>query len=190
MLADAAISLDYPAILSRVFHTTCAATLLGGLVYLRFVLAPAIGGSDAEAVCFAGRRKAWAGCVGICSGLLLASGSYNFYLTITQYEKLPALYHMAFGVKFLLAFAVFTLMALAAGRTGLAERMRARFTFWLNVSLTCALTIFLLGAVLRQVPKVPKAAPSVPSDSQEAKNVDTIRGFEDSPSPPTTSHHG
>lgn len=44
LIAAAELTMDGPywiSILSRVVHTTCAATLLGGLIYLRFVLAPA-----------------------------------------------------------------------------------------------------------------------------------------------------
>lgn len=150
-------------LLSRVFHTTCAATLLGGIVYLRFVLAPAMAsGDDAETVCYAGRRRAWSLCVGICTGLLLLSGFYNFLNIIGANEKLPSLYHAVFGIKFLLALVVFGVVALLAGKTPLAAKLQSRMKLWLNVALVSALGVFVCGAVLRSVPKVPKLESEAP----------------------------
>lgn len=151
----------FVALLSRVFHTTCGATLLGGLIYLRFVLAPAVNNAEdnsAEERCFAGRRQAWARCVGICTLLLLASGFYNFLAIVRANEKLPSLYHMLFGIKFLLAFVVFALAAFTAGKTNLAQKMRKNLKRWLNLALAATLAIFVIGAVLRSIPKVPKTA--------------------------------
>jgi hypothetical protein len=125
---------------------------------MRFVLAPAAGRSESEAVLFAGRRSAWAACVGICTLLLLLSGSYNFWLVLTQYEKPIGPYHMLFGIKALLAIVLFVLMALLAGKTSAAQRLRGNLAFWLNLSLALALAIFLLGAMLRSIPKTPKPA--------------------------------
>lgn len=157
MLAQApAVELDLLAILFRVLHTTCAGTLLGGLVYMRFVLAPAAASDGADI--YAGRRAAWAKCVGVCTALLLASGSYNFWVIITQYQKPAFPYHMVFGIKILLAFAVFALMALLAGKTDAAAKLQAQLGRWLNITLAMVLAIFLLGAVLKSIPKVPAAA--------------------------------
>lgn len=160
-------------LLSRVFHTTCGATLLGGTIYLRFVLAPtAVASDDPEAACFASRRKAWAGCVGICTLLLLVSGFYNFTVIIGANEKLPGQYHMLFGIKFLLALVVMTLCALIAGRTSLAKKLRGNLKLWLNVCLIAALAVFVLGAMLRAVPKIPKAAQVVPIENNDVANND------------------
>ncbi|MEQ8849551.1 hypothetical protein [Botrimarina sp.] len=168
VLADATVDVDAGyliALLSRVAHTTCAATLLGGLMYLRFVLAPAASAepTDAETVLFAGRRKAWAACVGVCTALLLVSGFYNFFVFVGVYQNLPALYHPLFGVKFLLALGVMVIMALVAGRTGAADRVRGSLTAWLNVALVLTLVVFLLGAVLRSFRDLPDARAAAPA---------------------------
>ncbi|TWT77033.1 hypothetical protein Pla123a_24610 [Posidoniimonas polymericola] len=168
MLAQAPeFELDLIAILLRVVHTACAGTLLGGLVYMRFVLAPRTA-EDAEHDCYAGRRGAWAACVGICTALLLASGAYNFWVIITENE-VPSLYHMLFGIKFLLAFVVFALMALLAGKTNVAAKLRGKLIRWLNVTLAVVLAIFLLGAVLRSIPKTPKLNPAPVADPPAAE---------------------
>lgn len=171
MLAAAELNIDGAyllGLLSRVLHTTCGATLLGGLVYLRFVLAPAVG-DDPEGTLFAGRRKAWAGCVGACTGLLLLSGFYNFFFSVQwKYENLPALYHPLFGVKFLLALAVMAIMALVAGKTKLAEKVRAGLSGWLSIALACALAIFVLGAMLRSFRDLPDALEAPATDAAPA----------------------
>ena len=175
------------ALLSRVFHTTCAATMLGGTIYLRFVLAPAAEGGDAEATCFAGRRKAWAACVGVCTGLLLVSGFYNFF-TIIKGTDFDGPYHAVFGVKFLLAFVVFAVSALIAGKTSLAEKMRGNLKTWLNVALAAALAVFVLGAYLKSIDRVPKPEPiesEAPAFAPDAEPADPDSGpaFPELPSP-------
>ena len=178
------MDIDFVGLLSRVLHTTCAATLLGGTVYLRFVLAPAAG-DDAESTCFAGRRRAWSSCVGVCTGLLLLSGLYNFITITAANEKFPPLYHAAFGTKFLLAFVVFAISALLAGKTKLAEKMRTRMTRWLNVTLFATLAIFVLAALMKLAPHIPKPefdseAPTFQSEEtgDMGQGVPTLPEFE------------
>ncbi|TWT96009.1 hypothetical protein Pla108_30890 [Botrimarina colliarenosi] len=150
------------SLLSRVVHTTCAGTLLGGLIYLRFVLAPAAPADGAEAALFADRRKTWARCVAACTGLLLLSGFYNLIFVVGAYENLPALYHPLFGVKFLLALGVMVIMALVAGKTSLAERMRGSLKLWLNVALVLCLATYVTGAMLRSFRDLPDARVATP----------------------------
>ena len=161
----------FVALLSRVFHTTCAATLLGGLIYMRFVLAPATLEGEREAALFHGRRKAWASIVAICTLLLLVSGVYNLIMFLGIYKNLPKLYHPLFGVKFLLSIAVMAIMAFIAGKTALAEKMRAKLTGWLNIALVLSLTIFALGAMLRSFRDLPDARVAV-AVAEEAPSFD------------------
>jgi putative copper export protein len=162
----AAAQLDFTgpyflSLLSRVMHTTCAATLLGGLIYMRFVLAPATPEGEREAALFHGRRKAWAMCVMICTLLLLVSGVYNLIMFLGVYKNLPKLYHPLFGVKFLLSIGVMAIMAFIAGKTALAQKMRANLTGWLNLALVMALSVFVLGAMLRSFRDLPDARAAV-----------------------------
>lgn len=164
----AAAQLDFTgpyfvALLSRVVHTTCAATLLGGLVYMRFVLAPAAPAGDREAALFHGRRKAWATCVAVCTLLLLLSGFYNYLVVVIPgYKNLPRLYHPLFGVKFLLSVAILAIMALVAGKTALAEKVREKLTGWLHLALVLCLAVFVIGAVLRSLRDLPDARVAAP----------------------------
>ncbi|MEM9351805.1 MAG: hypothetical protein AAGA92_02240 [Planctomycetota bacterium] len=137
-------------IVARVLHIASAIILLGGVFYLKTVLAPA--GADA---CFAERRGVWAKWVGMTSGFLLLSGFYNFYVAITTAkaagDKLPSAYHMLFGVKFLLALAVMFLAAIVAGKTDAAERFRQQIGKWLNIAWAAGLSIVVIGAILRSL---------------------------------------
>ncbi|MGL4512001.1 MAG: hypothetical protein ACRCT8_02850 [Lacipirellulaceae bacterium] len=146
------------ALAARVAHTLSAATVVGGLVYLRLVLAPAAASAanPAEAL-YGERRKAWAGAVALATTLLLVSGFYNFFTFIRAYDNLPKLYHPLFGVKFLLSLGVLVIAALLAGRTNLAERMRSGLRGWLNLAIVLALGVFVSGAMLRSLRDVPGA---------------------------------
>ncbi|MCH2115034.1 MAG: hypothetical protein MK171_09020 [Pirellulales bacterium] len=149
-LADAPVlDASYVAqVFSRALHILAAIILLGGLFYIRTVLAPA-----GDQACFAGRRAIWARWAGIASGLLLVTGIYNF-LTINNQVKadgntLERAYHMMFGVKFLLALLLMFLAAVLAGKTDLAERFRSQMGKWLNISWVVGLAIVIIAALLR-----------------------------------------
>ena len=133
---------------SRVLHILGAIILVGGLFYIRTVLAPA--GVEA---CFADRRAVWARWVGVATFLLLATGIYNFVEIMKQAgadgEKLEPTYHMLFGIKFLLGLLVMFLAAMLAGKTALAEKFRTNMGRWLNVAWFAALAIVVIAALLR-----------------------------------------
>jgi uncharacterized membrane protein len=135
-------------IISRVLHITFAMIMVGGLFYLRSVLAPA-----GPKACFAGRREVWARWVGIATFFLLASGIYNAMIILGKGQgpdtRLPPTYHMLLGIKFLLALLVMVVMSLLAGKTAAAERFRGNMKRWLNIAWMAALAIVILAAVMR-----------------------------------------
>ena len=142
---------DGPYILrlvSRVLHVLSAIILVGGLFYIRSVLAPA--GLEA---CFGGRRAVWARWVGITTLLLLVTGLYNLMTVIGQTKadgiQLPPTYHMLFGAKFLLAILVMFIAAILAGKTEAAERFRGSMGKWLNIAWLAAMAIIVIAAMLR-----------------------------------------
>jgi len=151
LLADGVPTIDAGYVLqiaSRVLHIVSAIILVGGIFFMRTILAPA--GADA---CFAGRRAVWAKWAGIATALLLATGIYNLMQIIGQAkadgDKLPAAYHMLFGAKFLLALLVMFLVAILAGKTSAAERFREQIQKWLNIAWLAAIMVIVLAAVLK-----------------------------------------
>ena len=151
LFAQAVPVVDGPYVMrlvSRVLHVLSAIILVGGLFYIRTVLAPA--GSDA---CFAGRRAVWARWVGIATSLLLLTGLYNLITIIGQAKevgtKLPPTYHMLIGIKFLLALLVMFVAAILAGKTEAADRFRASMGKWLNIAWLASMAIVVIAAMLR-----------------------------------------
>ncbi len=161
LIANAQPNFDagyFLGLLSRVTHTSCGATLLGGLIYLRFVLAPnAELGEDDLTTAHGNKRRTWALCVMVCSALLLASGFYNFFSFMKAYENLPKLYHPLFGVKFLLGLGVMFLAALIAGKSNLAKKAQKNMTGMLSLAIVLALSVFVIGAMLRSFRDLPDA---------------------------------
>ncbi len=148
-----------------------AGLLLGGLLYLRLVLAPALAsGSDAEQILFAGRRKAWAIAAAVASLLVLVSGIYNLLLYVGA-VKLPPLYHALFGAKFLLGLVLMLLAALLGGKTNLALKLRGATILWTNIAILLGIAILVLGAVLREIRS--EAPPKVTVIADEPAASDT-----------------
>jgi uncharacterized membrane protein len=158
-------------LVSRMIHILCAIIIGGGLFYMRSVLSPA--GVEA---CYADRRSAWARWVAAASFLLLVSGLFNFMTIMEDYreagEKLPASYHMLFGLKFLLGLFVMFLAAILAGKTAAADRFRANMRRWLNVAWTSVIAIVVIGALLRahHARRPPSSEPGAPANV-EAEDV-------------------
>ena len=140
------------ALLSRVLHLTFAAVVFGGLIYLRFVYPPRPGTSDTDGEPNVDRRALF---VSLNMLFLITSGLYNFVVLIKTYDNLPKLYHPLFGIKVLLALGVMFIAALLAGKTSLAQRLQQNAKRWINVALALALSVFILGAVLRSLHELP-----------------------------------
>jgi hypothetical protein len=62
---------------------------------------------------------------------------------------LPKWYHMLFGIKFLLAMVVFTVASLLAGKTALADKLRASAKFWMSLNILLAVLIVCISGILR-----------------------------------------
>ncbi len=111
------------AVLMRWIHIGSVITLLGGFLYARLVLAPALAslaGSEARALGeqTAARFRPIIIAV-VCT--ILGSGFYN-YLTKTAY---PPQYHMWMGIKLLLVLHVLA-AALLYAQTGIDQAKRNR----------------------------------------------------------------
>ena len=143
---------------SRVLHILAAIILVGGLFYLRVIVAPRMRQSDAGAASdpwFAGRRSAWAMWVGIASLLLIDTGLWNFVQTIRRNE-IATMYHMLGTAKIVAGLVVFFLAAVLAGKSLLAERFRQQMKLWLGICLVVAIIVVIIGSVMRSFPRTPQ----------------------------------
>ncbi len=140
------------SLVSRWLHIMAAATAVGGTIFALLVVLPAAGvlAPEARETFHAAARKRWSKIVMAAIAILLITGLYNF-ITIKHNYKLvlPRWYDPVFGVKFLLAFAVFTIASLLVGRTALAQRLRVNAHRWLWINLLMAALIIAISGVMR-----------------------------------------
>lgn len=159
--------IDYVGLISRWAHILAAVVAVGGAVFARLAVLPALETLDAnsrESV-LARIRQRWSKVLAGTILLLLASGLYNIVVSVRKFD-LPPLYHALFGVKFLLALAVFGLASVLAGRSPAATKLRANHRRWATIVAGLGLTIVLLSGVLRFLPHPPKSpAPAPPAEA-------------------------
>jgi putative copper export protein len=152
----------------RWIHVLSAAVLVGGTIFLRYALAPALAqqASETRQSLLGGWRPGWARLVMIASALLLISGLVNAVRIIMRYEFPAAPYHALVAVKFLLAMVMFWSSAAVAGRSASAEKMRENLTFWLNINVLLAILLVGLAGYMRLTPRDEKS--SQPASQQVA----------------------
>ena len=143
-------------------HVLAAIVAMGGLVFARFALVPAL---EAEEPATRDRihdaiRRRWLPWVIAAITLLLASGLANFILFNARVKEegwangawmRQTSYHAVFGVKFLLALAVFYFASGLVGRGAGTQWIRNARARWLSVTLVLALGIVLLCGWMRQL---------------------------------------
>lgn len=140
-------------LISRWLHVIPVIVMVGGTLFLRLALLPALAASENAELRDTVResvRKKWAKWIGICTLLLLVTGLYNAYFKAITYELSP-LYNGLLLVKILLAFAVFYLAARLSGRSAKAVQMRQREIHWTNILCVLMLTIVLIAGAMKIV---------------------------------------
>jgi uncharacterized membrane protein len=127
----------------RWIHLSSVATLIGGILYARFVMLPAgqALSSDADSKLNEGAATRFRPVVFTAVAGLLISGIYNFLAKPGH----SALYHAVFGVKILLVLHVISVAILA---TAPKNPRRGRQLFGAAIS---GLTIILISAYLRGI---------------------------------------
>jgi len=139
-------------LLMRWLHVFGAIFLLGGAFYLRAVLMPAaaenLDGETHEKL-RAGVMGRWRKILPILMVLLIFSGFYN-YLYVTRFaHEGQGQYHMLFGVKFLLALAVFMLASMLAGRKSISQKLQQNANLWLGVTIALGVVIVMIGGYMK-----------------------------------------
>lgn len=161
------MDIDFVAVLFRWLHILPAIVAVGGTIFMRFAILPAVGEiSESQRAAFQEAvRSRWSKWIMGAITLLLISGFYNFFTLNARYQ-LPKQYQMLFGIKFLLALAIFALASLLSGRTPVAQKMRANARTWLNLNITLAVVLICISGVMRSMtmnsPLKSAAAPTAP----------------------------
>ena len=130
---------DILRIFVRWLHIFSVVTLIGGFIFARFAVWPAL---DSKSGPFVESMVArFRSILYLVLATTLASGLYN-YLTKTPY---PAHYHMVIGIKFLFVLHIFAVAILyTMPNANLAKRRR-----WLTGMAISGLIVIAISAVLR-----------------------------------------
>ena len=162
--------MEYLSVLSRIAHVATAIVLVGGTVFMRFVLMPAAKElPEAEHDQLRQRLMTrWKRVVHGGIALLLLSGLFNYVQQIPKHKG-DGLYHALLGTKMLLALVVFFIASALVGRSATFEKMRQNRAKWMGlIILLSALIVGISGFVKVRGPK-PKLA--VPSESRQVKDL-------------------
>lgn len=135
---------------SRIVHVSTAITLVGGSVFMAFVLGPAASSiSDEEhATLRTGIMGRWKKFVHTGILLFIVSGVYNYSRAI-PHHKGDGLYHGLVGGKILLAFGVFFIASALVGRSTAFEGMRNQRAKWLKIIVILATVIVVISGFVK-----------------------------------------
>jgi uncharacterized membrane protein len=153
------MEIDWLAFVLRLLHILAAITAVGGSIFIRFALYPAVPmlPETQRAAVHEVVRRPWARLLQLSIGTLLVTGLINFMLFVRASKEWSAAwreeyystYQMLFGIKFLLALAIFALASILAGRSAGTQKIRDNAKFWLNVNLAMALAVIAISGVMR-----------------------------------------
>ena len=156
------MDMDPVTLVLRWAHVLAAIVAMGGLVFARFALLPAIAELDDQTRdgIHDRIRRRWLPWVIGAITVLLASGLANFLLFNARVKAegwaggswmRMTNYHALFGVKFLLAMAAFYFASALVGRGAGTQWVRNARAKWLSVTLGLTLAVVLLSGWMRQL---------------------------------------
>lgn len=151
-------------LLLRWSHVLAAITALGGLIFSRFALLPALEDLDEDSRrrVHDGIRRSWMKWVMGSITILLLTGLANYLLMINRanteawggngrmWMKAHG-YHAFMGTKILFAFALFYLASALIGRGEATQWARDDRKKWLTITLGLGLAVVILSGYLRQM---------------------------------------
>lgn len=148
------------ALVSRWIHVGTVIVLVGGLVFLRFVLGPAAAQlpDDAHARLRELVLAKWKRFVHGGIALLLVSGFYNYLIVMAPLHKGDKLYHALMGTKILVALVIFFLSSAMVGRSKAFAGMRANPKLWQGVILALAVVVIGISGYAKVALKGTSAA--------------------------------
>jgi uncharacterized membrane protein len=150
---------DLVPLLSRWIHIGTSIVLVGGTVFMRFVLAPAASASLSDTEHAALRERVvgtWKRYVHAGILLFLLSGLYNYLVVARPKHDGDSLYHALMGTKILLALAVFFFASALVGRSQGLQKIRDKRNTWLLVLILLSAVIVGIAGFLKVRAWVPK----------------------------------
>ena len=158
-------------VILRLMHIFAAITAVGGIFFMRLALLPAVDvlPDEASKQLHTAIRARWSKVVMACILFLLVSGMINFINIVKAKDEieLAPYYHALFGIKFVLAMAIFFISSLLSGRSAAADRFRKNTRYWLTINMLLAIVLITISGVLRS-----SKSPIVSEDSAKATFFD------------------
>jgi uncharacterized membrane protein len=143
--------IDIVNVTSRWLHVSTAIVVLGGTVFLRFVLTPSAERLPQtehdrlrELITATWRKVVRGGIL-----LFLLTGFYNYLIVAVPNHHGDKLYHMLMGIKILAALGVFFLAEALVGRAAPFAPLRQERKRWLLVLIVLAFAIVAISSLLR-----------------------------------------
>ena len=149
-------------VFSRWIHVGTTIVLIGGSVFLRFVLTPAAA-SLPEPEHRALRERVigtWKRFVHVGILLLLLTGFYNYLVIARPQHDGDALYHALMGTKILLALVVFFIASALVGKSKGLQKIRDNRNTWLLAAILLAAVIVAIAGFLKVRQWEPPPAPA------------------------------
>lgn len=146
------------ALVSRWLHVLAAITAVGGTIFIRFALLPALATLPEEQrrSLHDTLRQRWSKAVMASIFFLLASGIYNFIMInrglgagSEAMREMKSLYHMLFGAKFLLGLGIFFIASALVGRSAAFDKLRANAKQWATINVVLAVILVCLSGYMR-----------------------------------------
>jgi uncharacterized membrane protein len=165
--------MDILPLISRWLHILAAMAAVGGPMFIRLAMLPAMSSlPEAERKQLHEQlRRRWSKFVMTAILLLIVSGFYNFFLFINaahgwgpEWQSGSSnlrLYNILFGVKVVLALAVFFLASAMTGRSEALVKFRENLKLWITVNLLLGILIVCIAGQMRMMhagPTVSKEA--------------------------------
>ena len=144
-------SIDILNVASRWVHVATAIVVLGGAVFMRFVLFPAakrLPQAEHEQL-RDGVMRRWRIYVMAGITLFLLSGFYNYLAVAVPKHRGDNAYHALMGIKIIVAFVVFFLASVLVGRSARFEFFRRERKKWLLVVIVLAFAVVLIASYLK-----------------------------------------
>lgn len=137
--------------LSRFVHVATAIVLVGGTIFMRFVLMPAASKlpPDSHDTLRAALGAIWKRFVHVGIVLFLVTGFYNYLVVMRPSHEGDGLYHALMGIKILLALVVFFLASVLVGRAAAFEKMRQNRKLWFGVIILLAAVIVAISGFVK-----------------------------------------
>lgn len=144
---DLQIALD---VVSRILHVATAIALIGGTVFMLFVLLPAakeLSSAEHDKLRVSINRI-WKRFVHIGILLFLLTGFYNYFRAMPLHKG-DGLYHGLVGTKIILAFVIFFIASILVGRSDRFEGMRKGREKWLKIVVLLAAIIVAVSGFVK-----------------------------------------